>query len=63
MNLCVSKWLLARKSDTERIVGIACTIRIIEIEQTCIRTIIVIASTFEERITRVREVRVVQFNP
>ena len=63
MNLCVSKWLLARKSDTERIVAVTITIIVIEIEQTCISIIIVIAPTFEERITRVREVGVVQFNP
>jgi hypothetical protein len=42
---------------TERIVA-AATTTVVEIEHACIRTIIVIASAYEERIARVRKVRV-----
>jgi len=55
--------VLEREHRTERIVAVLIAIRIIEIEHTRIGSIIVIAPTFEERIGRVREVRVVQFNP
>ena len=44
---------------TERIVADAITTADAEIEHACIRTIIVIASAFEERIARVRKVRVI----
>ena len=44
---------------TERIAAVANTIAVAEIEHACTRTIIVIASAFEERIARVRKVRVI----
>ena len=44
---------------TEPIPEIAIAIRAIEIEQTGIRTIVLIATTYEERIVRIREVRVI----
>ena len=43
----------------ERIVVVIIAIVVVEIEHTCIRTIIVIAPTFEDRIARIREVSVV----
>ena len=44
---------------TERIVADATTIAVAEIEHACIRTITVTASAPEERIARVRKVRVI----
>ena len=44
---------------TERMVADAITIAAAEIEHACTRTTIVIASAFEERIARVRKVRVI----
>ena len=44
---------------TERIVAVAITIVVAEIEHACIRTIIVIASAHEERTARVRKDRVI----
>ena len=44
---------------TERIGAVANTTVDAETEHACIRTIIVIASAFEERIARVRKVRVI----
>ena len=44
---------------TERIVAVAITIVVVEKEHACIRTMIVIASAYEERIARVRKVRVI----
>ena len=44
---------------TERIVAVAITIEVVEIEHACIRTNIVIASAYEERTARVRKVRVI----
>ena len=44
---------------TERTVAVAITIVAVEIEHACTRTIIVIASACEERIARVRKVRVI----
>ena len=44
---------------TERIVAVATTSVVVEIEHACIRTITVSASAFEERIARVRKVRVI----
>ena len=43
----------------EAVVAVAIAIVVVEIEQTSIGTIIVVAPTFEHRIARVREVRVV----
>ena len=42
---------------TERTAADAITTEVVEIEHACKRTIIVIASAFEERIARVRKVR------
>ena len=44
---------------TERSVAVAMTTVAVEIEHACSRTIIVIASAFEERPVRVRKVRVI----
>lgn len=44
---------------TERIVAVAITIGAVETEHACIRTIIANASACEERIARVRKVRVI----
>ena len=44
---------------TERIVAVATTTAAVEREHACIRTIIVTASASEERIARVRKVRVI----
>ena len=49
--------MLATQDYTERIVRISIAIIVIEVEHTCI-AIIVIAPTIEERIARIREVRV-----
>ncbi len=57
--LCKSKCSLKRQNRTKTIVAIRITIRVIEIEHTGIRAIIVIASTNEERIARIHKVRVV----
>ena len=51
------------QNRTERIVAVWIAIIVVEIEHTRIRTIIVIATTFEKRIIGVRKVGVVQFNP
>ena len=48
---------------TETVVGVAITIVVIEVEQTCIGTIIIVASTFENRVIRVDKVRIIQFYP
>ena len=52
--LCVSKCDYA-----EAIVVVAATPSVVEIEHSCIGRVVVIASTFEERISQVRKVRVV----
>ncbi len=44
-------------AETDVVVGI--TIVVVEIEHTSISRVIVFATTFEERVTRIREVRVV----
>ena len=44
---------------TERKVAAATTTAVVEIEHACIRTIIVIASAYEERTARVRKDRVI----
>ena len=44
---------------TERIVAVAITIVVVEIEHACNRTIIVTASAYEERTARVRKARVI----
>ena len=44
---------------TERIVAVATTNAAVETEHACIRTITAIASALEERIARVRKVRVI----
>ena len=43
--------------ETDVVVAIA--IVVVEIEQTSIRAIVVIATTYEERIVKIREVRVI----
>ena len=56
--------MLRTKHDAERIVAADTTCIVVRTEHTRIaRTIAVIASTNEERIARVHEVSVVQFNP
>ena len=49
--------MLRHKNHTERIVRKGNAISVVEVEHTCI-AIIVIAPTIEERIARIREVRV-----
>ena len=44
-------------AETDVVVVIA--VVVVEIEQTSIRAIVVIATTYEERIVRIREVRVI----
>ena len=44
---------------TERKVAVAITIVVVEIEHACTRTTIAIASAYEERMARVRKVRVI----
>ena len=63
VNLCVSKCSATSQDHTERFVVVAIAIVVVRIEHARIGTIIVIAPTFEERISRVHEVRVVQFSP
>ncbi len=46
-------------NHAETVVGVSIAIIAIEIEHTSISRVIVIAATFEERPTRIREVRVV----
>ena len=53
----------SRHDRPKRIVVVAITIVVIEREDTRISPIIVIAPTFEDRVTRVRKISVVQFNP
>ena len=45
--------------NAETVVAVGIAIVVVEIEQTGIRAIVVIATTFEERIVRIREVRVI----
>ena len=52
----VPKW---DEHRAETVVAVSIAIVVVEIERTGIRTITVVASTMEERIGRVREVRVV----
>ena len=64
MNLCASKWAARLEQHyTERIVVVATTVIVVEIERTCIRAVVVIAPAQEERIASVRKVGVLQFNP
>ena len=56
MNLCVSKCTHS-KHRTERIVAVVIAGIVVEIEGTCVR-IVVIATTFEERVARIRKVGV-----
>ena len=46
---------------TETVVGVSIAIVVVEVEQTCIGTIIIVASTFENRVIRVDKVRIIQF--
>lgn len=48
---------------TETVVVVAIAIVVVEVEQTCIRTIIIVASTFENRVVRIHKVRIIQFYP
>ena len=48
---------------TETVVGVSIAIVVGEVEQTCIGTIIIVASTFENRVIRVDKVRIIQFYP
>ena len=59
--LCVSK--CGRKHWAEAVVRIRASCIVVEIEQTGIGTIVEVAPAHHERIGRVHEVRVVQFNP
>ena len=52
-----------KPNHTEAIVAVRIAIVVVEIECSSVRTIVVIAPTFEERIVRVREVGVVRVNP
>jgi len=61
--MCIEVELLDHHYRTEPVVVVVITVRIVEIEQAGIATIIPIAPAFEERIIRVREVRVLQLNP
>ena len=46
---------------TETVVGVAITIVVAQVEQTCIGTIIIVASAFENRVVRIHKVRIIQF--
>ena len=59
LEVCFVVTLKCDQDRTERTVAVAMTIVDVETEHACIRTIIVIASAFEERIARVRKVRVI----
>ena len=48
---------------TETVVGVSIAIVVVEVEQTCIGTIIIVASTFENRVVRIHKVRIIQFYP
>ena len=48
---------------TETVVGVAITIVVAQVEQTCIGTIIIVASAFENRVIRVDKIRIIQFYP
>ena len=52
-----------KPNHTEAIVAVRIAIVVVEIECSSVRTIVVIAPTFEERIVRIREVGVVRVNP
>ena len=58
MNLCVSKCY-----RTETVVAVRATVIVVEIEHSRIRTIVEVTTTYKEWVSRVREVRVVRFNP
>ena len=45
----------------ETVVGVSITIVVVKVEQTCIGTIVIVASTFENRVVRVHKVRIIQF--
>ena len=55
--------LNASQDHTERFVAVVVAIVVVRIEHARIGIIIVIAPTLEERIARIHEVGVVQFNP
>ena len=48
---------------TETVVGVSIAIVVVEVEQTCIGTIIIVASTFENRVVRVDKIRIISFIP
>ena len=48
---------------TETVVGVTIAIVVVEVEQTCIRTIIIVASAFENRVARIDKVRIISFIP
>ena len=48
---------------TETVVVVAIAIVVVEVEQTCIGTIIIVASAFENRVVRIHKVRIIQFYP
>ena len=48
---------------TETVVTATFTIVVVEVEQTCIGPIVVVASMFENRVVRIHKVRIIQFYP
>ena len=46
---------------TETVVGVSIAIVVVEVEQTCIGTIIIVTSAFENRVVRIHKVRIIQF--
>ena len=47
------------ETQTETVVAVAVTIVPVEVEDSCISTIVIVASTFEERVVRIHKVRVI----
>ena len=52
-----------RKNCAGGIVGVVIAIVVVEVEHSCIVTIVVVAPAFEPRVTRVREVRAYGLRP
>ena len=49
------------KTHTETVVAVTVPIVVVEVEHSCIRSIVVVAPTFEERVARIHKVGVIAF--
>lgn len=47
------------KTRTETVVAVTVSIVVVEVEHSCIRSIVVVAPTFEERVVRIHKVGVI----